>query len=164
MSAKQAKAEFFGAVPGFPISLAVRAGDYAYTATLGSHTFDANKVTYDSDGRVLSDGSGRGDERIEEQTRATMRNVEAALSGVACTLEDVIDMTVWLRDPRDFIAFNRTYAEFFRVNKPTRTVLRADFMFDCRIEMKAIAYKPRAIAPTKHAKSRRDRTPRQSQR
>ena len=131
-------------MPGFPISLAVRAGDYAYTATLGAHTFEAEKVTYDSDGLVLSDGSGRGDARIEEQTRATIRNVEAALRGVGCALADVIDMTVWLRDPRDFIAFNRTYAQFFVSNRPTRTVLRADFMFDCRIEMKAIAYKPRA--------------------
>ena len=144
MSAGQSKAEFFGGVPGFPISLAVRAGDYAYTATLGAHTFEAEKVTYDSGGLVLSDGSGRGDARIEEQTRATIRNVEAALRGVGCALADVIDMTVWLRDPRDFIAFNRTYAQFFVSNRPTRTVLRADFMFDCRIEMKAIAYKPRA--------------------
>jgi enamine deaminase RidA (YjgF/YER057c/UK114 family) len=143
MSAKQSQADFFGSVPGFPISLAVRAGDYAYTATLGAHTFDAEKVVYDSDGRVLSDGSGRGAAGIEEQTRATMRNVEAALRGVDCALEDVIDMTVWLRDPRDFKAFNLIYAEFFVANKPTRTVLRADFMFDCRIEMKAIAYKPR---------------------
>ena len=144
MSAKQSQAEFFGSVPGFPISLAVRAGDYAYTATLGAHTFEAEKVVYDNEGRVVSDGSGRGATGIEEQTRATMRNVEAALRGVDCALQDVIDMTVWLRDPRDFKAFNRTYAEFFVANKPTRTVLRADFMFDCRIEMKAIAYKPRA--------------------
>ena len=144
MSAGQSKAEFFGGVPGFPISLAVRAGDYAYTATLGAHTFEAEKVTYDSDGLVLSDGSDRGEAGIEEQTRATIRNVEAALRGVDFALDDVIDMTVWLRDPREFIAFNRTYAQFFVSNRPTRTVLRADFMFDCRIEMKAIAYKPRA--------------------
>ena len=145
MSARQSKkAGFFGGVPGFPISLAVRAGEYAYTAALGAHTFKAEDVTYDSEGRVLSDGSGRGDAGIEEQTRATLRNVEAALRGVDCALEDVIDMTVWLRDPRDFIAFDRTYAEFFGANKPTRTVLRADFMFDCRIEMKAIAFRSRA--------------------
>ena len=144
MSAEQSNAKFFGGVPGFPISLAVRAGDYAYTATLGSHTFRAEDVTYDPEGRVLSDGSGQGRAGIEEQTRATMRNIEAALRGVGCALEDVIDMTVWLRDPRDFLLFNRTYAEFFTETNPTRTVLRTDFMFDCRIEMKAIAYKPRA--------------------
>ena len=143
MSASQPKAEFFGGVPGFPISLAVRAGDYAYTATLGAHTFKAEDVTYDAQGRVVSDGSGRGEANIEEQTRGTMRSVEAALRGVGCTLQDVIDMTVWLRDPRDFMTFNRIYAEYFVVNKPTRTVLRTDFMFDCRIEMKAIAFRPR---------------------
>jgi len=142
MSLSRPAVQFFGGVPGFPISLAVRAGDYAYTATLGSHTFKAEDVTYDDEGQVLSDGSGQGDVGIEEQTRATMRNVESALRGVGCELEDVVDMTVWLRDPRDFLVFNRTYAEFFTTNKPTRTVLRADFMFDCRIEMKAIAYRP----------------------
>ena len=144
MSELRPAVQFFGSVAGFPISLAVRAGDYAYTATLGSHTFKAENVTYDDDGRVLSDGSGKGGAGIEEQTRATMRNIEAALRGVGCTLADVIDMTVWLRDPRDFLLFNRTYAEFFIENKPTRTVLRTDFMFDCRIEMKAIAYRPLA--------------------
>jgi len=49
---------------------------------------------------------------------------------------------VWLLDPRDFLLFNRFYAEFFTETNPTRTVLRTDFMFDCRIEMKAIAYRP----------------------
>ena len=41
MSELQSKAEFFGGVPGLPISLAVRAGDHAYAATLGAHTFIA---------------------------------------------------------------------------------------------------------------------------
>ena len=49
------------------------------------------------DSAVMVLDAARG---IEEQTRATMRNVEAALRGVGCSLEDVIDMTVWLRDPR----------------------------------------------------------------
>lgn len=41
MRSLQSKAEFFGGVPGFPIPLAVRAGDHAYTATLGARTFKA---------------------------------------------------------------------------------------------------------------------------
>ena len=42
------------------------------------------------------------------------------------------------------IAFNRTCVESFVANRPTRAVLRADFTFDWRIEMKAIAFMPRA--------------------
>jgi 2-iminobutanoate/2-iminopropanoate deaminase len=59
-----------------------------------------------------------------------------------CTLADVVDMTVWLASPRDFAGFNAVYAELFPSNKPTRTVLGTTFMFNCRVEMKAIAYKP----------------------
>jgi 2-iminobutanoate/2-iminopropanoate deaminase len=49
---------------------------------------------------------------------------------------------VWLRDARDFPEFNRIYAEYFQTNQPVRSVFRVDFMFDCRIEIKAVAYKP----------------------
>jgi 2-iminobutanoate/2-iminopropanoate deaminase len=132
---------FFGAALPFPISLAVRAGDFVMTATLGGHFFQPDAVTFHENGTVVDDGSGHGDETIEEQTRGTMRNIEAALRSAGCELTDVIDMMVWLRDPRDFRAFNAVYGEYFSINKPTRTVLRSEFMFDCRIEMKATAFK-----------------------
>ena len=136
-------AEFFGSASPFPISLAVRAGDFVITATLGAHRFKPEDVTYDENGIVVDDGSGRGKDSIEDQTHGTMHNIDTALRSAGCCLEDVVDMLVWLRDPRDFTAFNRIYGEYFTTNKPTRTVLRADFMFDCLIEMKAMAYKPR---------------------
>ena len=55
-----------------------------------------------------------------------------------------MESTVWLRDPRDFIAFNEVYREFFPTNQPVRSVIRADFMFNVRIEIKFVAYKPLA--------------------
>lgn len=137
-----AGARFFSPSPVMPISLAVRAGDFVTTATLGPHFFRAEEVTYDAHGRVLDDGSGKGHLGIEEQTHATFGHLRTALESAGCSLEDVIDMTVWLRDPRDFAAFNRVYAGYFTANRPTRTVLGAVFMFDCRIEMKALAYRP----------------------
>ena len=136
------KAQFFVPSTIMPISHAVRAGDLVMTATLGPHFFRAENVTYDADGRVIDDGSGKGHLGIGEQTRATLENVRTALEAAGCTLADVVDMTVWLASPRDFAAFNTVYAEHFPASKPTRTVLGATFMFNCRIEMKAIAYKP----------------------
>jgi enamine deaminase RidA (YjgF/YER057c/UK114 family) len=137
-----AGAQFFSPSPMMPISLAVRTGDFVTTATLGPHFFRAEDVTYGSDGRVIDDGSGKGHLGIEEQTHATFGNVRAALQSAGCLLEDVVDMTVWLREPRDFAGFNRVYAGYFTRSRPTRTVLGTTFMFDCRIEMKALAYKP----------------------
>jgi 2-iminobutanoate/2-iminopropanoate deaminase len=136
------KPEFFSPSPIMPISLAVQAGDFVTTSTLGPHFFRVEDVVYDENGRVLDDGSGKGDLDIAEQTRATLANVRAALESAGCGLEDVFDMTVWLSDPRDFAPFNAVYAEHFRTVRPTRTVLGTTFMFKCRIEMKAIAYKP----------------------
>jgi 2-iminobutanoate/2-iminopropanoate deaminase len=136
------QALFYNVSSIMPISHAVRAGDLVMTATLGPHFFRAEDVTYDADGHVIDDGSGKGHLSIEEQTRATLENVRVALESAGCTLTDIVDMTVWLSSPRDFAAFNTVYAEYFPASKPTRTVLGATFMFNCRIEMKALVYKP----------------------
>src|SRR4249919_3443886 len=135
-------ATFFSPSPVMPISLAVRAGDFVTTATLGPHFFRVEDVTYDADGRVIDDGSGKGHLGIAEQTRATLENMRVALESAGCTLADIVDMTVWLSSPRDFAGFNAVYGEYFPASKPTRTVLGTTFMFNCRIEMKALAYKP----------------------
>ena len=135
-------ARFFSPSSIMPISHAVRAGDFVFTATLGPYFFRLEDVTYDADGRVIDDGSGKGHLGIEEQTHATFGHLSTALVSAGCSLADVIDMTVWLCDPRDFGPFNRVYAGYFTANRPTRTVLGTTFMFKCRIEMKALAYKP----------------------
>lgn len=135
-------AQFFSPSPDVPISLAVRAGDFVMTATLGPHFFRPENVRFDADGRIVDDGSGKGYLDIEAQTHATLKNVQAALDSAGCSLADVVDMTVWLSDPRDFAPMNRIYPGYFTTNKPTRTVLGTTFMFQCRIEMKALAYKP----------------------
>jgi 2-iminobutanoate/2-iminopropanoate deaminase len=133
----------YGAAPGgFPISRAVRAGDFVITSAFGDHAFRPEDVLYDRDGIVIADGSDVRQRSFADEVRGTIRTVEEALGLAGCTLADVVDVQVWLRDARDFPEFNRIYAEYFQVNQPARSVFRVDFMFDCRIEIKAIAYKP----------------------
>jgi enamine deaminase RidA (YjgF/YER057c/UK114 family) len=132
----------YGAAPPFPISRAVRAGDFVFTAALGDHGFRPEDVIYDSAGLVISDGTDIRQRSFEEETRGTIANIKAALELAGCGLEDVVDSQVWLRDPRDFPVFNRIYAEHFTRDQPVRSVFRVDFMFDCRVEMKVTAYKP----------------------
>ncbi|WP_225766477.1 RidA family protein [Inquilinus sp. Marseille-Q2685] len=109
-----------------PFSKAVRAGDYVYVS---------GQVPFDENGVVVTGG-------IEIQTRQTMKNVQAALELAGCTLDDVIKVTVWLADTRDFAAFNRTYDSHFTGDRPARSCVRADMMVDCKVEIEAIAYKP----------------------
>jgi enamine deaminase RidA (YjgF/YER057c/UK114 family) len=126
-----------------PISLTRRAGDFIFVSGLGDHYFTPEAVTFDAEGRVLDDGAGMGPRSIEAQTSRVFRRIEAALQEHGCTLADVVDLTVWLSDPRDFVGFNDTYKQFFRAPYPARAVVRADFMFDAKVEVKAIAFKPR---------------------
>jgi enamine deaminase RidA (YjgF/YER057c/UK114 family) len=133
---------FEGSAP-VPISLAVRAGDFVFVSGLSDHFFKPEEVTFDASGEVLDDGSGfDGTDSIEEQTRRTLQQVGSALKRAGCTLDDIVDVLVWLKSPKDFVGFNNTYQEFFTRTRPARAVLRNAFMFKTRIEIKVVAYKP----------------------
>jgi len=134
----------YGYEPGFPISMAMRAGDFVFTSAQGDHGFNPADLVHDDKGLVVSDGSNLPPRSVAEETRGVLRNIAATLKLAGCTLEDVVDSTVWLRDPRDFPAMNEAYREFFKRDCPTRSIFRVDFMFDCRVEIKVTAYKPLA--------------------
>ncbi len=142
MSDKERNQESLADLP-VPISLTRRAGDFVFVSGLGDHFFTPGEVSFDAEGRVIDDGAGLGPRSIEEQTRGVLSRLQAALRAEDCTLADVVELMVWLNDPRDFVGFNETYKEFFDEPHPTRAVVRADFMFDAKIEVKAVAYKTR---------------------
>jgi enamine deaminase RidA (YjgF/YER057c/UK114 family) len=96
---------------------------------------------YDSDGLPLSTGARRS-YPFADEVHGTIRAVQEALALADCTLADVVDCQVWLKDPRDFAEMNRIYATYFTESRPIRTVFQNAFMMEFRIEMKVVAYKP----------------------
>lgn len=152
-ASKRLLVQGFGSEPGFPISLAMRAGDFVFTSAQGDHGFNPADVVYDKKGLVVSDGNTLPPRSMADETRATLRNIEASLQEAGCSLADVVDTSVWLRDPRDFAEMNRAYGEFFTKNQPTRSIFRIDFMFDCRVEIKVTAYKPLVVRKPGSARS-----------
>jgi reactive intermediate/imine deaminase len=109
-----------------PFSPAVRAGDFV---------FCSGQVAMQENGEIESGG-------IEAQTRRTFQNVEKVLALAGCTLQDVVKVTVWLDDTRDFWTFNRVYLDFFGEHPPARSCVRSEMMVDCKIEIEVTAYKP----------------------
>ena len=124
--------EFLGSMgpgPGgqpLPFSPAVKAGPFVFVS---------GQVAMGEHGEIVPGG-------IEAQTRQVLKNVERALALAGCTVGDVVKVTVWLDDARDFWSFNRVYAEFFAGNKPARSTTQAKLMVDTKIEIEVIAYKP----------------------
>ena len=132
----------FPASHAVPISKAVRAGDFVFTSAYGPWLFDPKDVTFDENGRILSDGTASQDMPFEDQVHRTFDYVKAALEVAGCTLDDVVSAECWLTDARDFVAFNAIYKTYFSKDPPVRSVFPMQFMFNCKVEIKVVAYKP----------------------
>ena len=69
-----------------------------------------------------SDNTIEGED-IATQTRAVINNIRDILASVNAELSDLVQITSYLVDMRDFDAYNSTYAEFFNYEGPTRTTI-----------------------------------------
>ena len=113
--------------PNLPFHPAVRAGDYVFVS-----------------GQVAKDESGNmcvGN--IEDETRWTIEGIKRILALEGADLSDVVKVTVYLEDARNFGRYNKVFAEYFPDGRLSRTTVEARAVIECKIEMDAVAYKPR---------------------
>jgi 2-iminobutanoate/2-iminopropanoate deaminase len=69
-----------------------------------------------------------------------LENVKAVLAASGATLEDVVKVTVFVKDMNDFGKINEVYAEFFANHKPARSLVEvARLPKDGVIEIEAVA-------------------------
>ena len=122
------------------LSLARRCGDFIFTSAVGPWGFDPSKATYDAKGDLLDDGSGIKGVAFAEQVHMTIANLRSVLDSEGASLAHVAECRVWLTRPVDFLVFNEIYRTYFTATPPTRSVFPQRFMFNCDIEMQAIAY------------------------
>ncbi len=80
---------------------------------------------------------------IEEETRLTMSHIGKILEAAGCTFDDVVKCTCHLADIRDFDAFNRVYAGFFKGVRPARTTVQSVLGDGIKVEIDAVARVPR---------------------
>jgi 2-iminobutanoate/2-iminopropanoate deaminase len=140
---------FYGTAQ-YPISRAVRAGDFVITSALCSDPIpDYEDQVFTAEGIPLSTGRHRKSSSFADEVHGTFKMVSDALALAGCQLSDVIDCQVWLRDPRDFDELNRIYIQHFTHTRPVRSVFQNCFMADLRVEIKVTAYKPLKRTPGK---------------
>jgi 2-iminobutanoate/2-iminopropanoate deaminase len=113
--------------PNLPFHPAVRAGDYIYVS---------GQVAKDADGKMISG-------TIEEETAGTIDSIRRILAEDGATLGDVVRVTTYLEDIRDFGRYNKIFAEHFKDAVLARTTVEARAVINTKIEMDAIAYKPK---------------------
>jgi len=76
---------------------------------------------------------------VAEQTRQTLRNVQAILAAAGATFDDVVMMRVYLTDPAHFPDMNAVYTEFVDAPFPARTTVFVGLAPDMLVEIDALA-------------------------
>ena len=80
---------------------------------------------------------------IEDETRLTLENLKAILEAAGSSLDNVLKVTVFIKNIKDFDRFNQVYSEYFKENRPARTALQAGKLpMNIEVEIEAVAYIP----------------------
>ncbi len=111
-----------------PYSPVVSAGDFIFVSGQLGHTDPA---------------TGGKNEGIVSQTGQCLENMQALLTSMNASLDDVVKTTVFLKNADDFSKMNETYAQYFTGKKPARSTIVVSLLNpDMLIEIECVAYRP----------------------
>lgn len=121
-------------------SHAIRTGNLLFVSGQGCrdpHTGIEIGITLGTDGKVTAYD-------IKIQTEGCIKNLERVLKAAGLGLTDLVDMTIFLADMKDFAAYNEVYSKYFSFpSPPARTTIQAAALPGRNyIEIKAIAAFP----------------------
>ena len=105
-----------------------------------SQAIEVNGTLYVSGQIPVVPADGSVPEKIEDQTRQSLKNIGAILEAAGMTYDNVVKTTVLLDDIKNFATANAVYAEFFTGDKPARACFQvAALPMGVKIEIEAIA-------------------------
>jgi aminoacrylate peracid reductase len=114
-----------GPAPVGPYSPAVKAGGFIYVS---------GTLAQDASGAIADKGD------VGAQTRRVIERMRDVLSAAGSSLEQVVAVTVYLKNAADFGAMNDAYRPFWPKDPPTRTTIIADLVLaDALVELSMIA-------------------------
>jgi 2-iminobutanoate/2-iminopropanoate deaminase len=111
--------------PATPYSPAVKAGDFLYVSgQIGIRDRDGNEIN-----------------TFEGQARQCIQNMERILETAGLSLDDVVKVTVFLRNEGDFNRMNEIFRAHFPQDPPARSTVIAGLLNpEMLIEIECIAY------------------------
>ena len=110
-------------------------GPYSHAVKAGGMVFVSGQLPLDpATGRLVGAD-------IEDQTHCCLKNVSEILKACGLSMDDVVKVSVFLKDLNDFESMNRVYDSHFRRDFPARVCVEvARLPLDVRIEIEAIAH------------------------
>jgi len=116
--------------PDSPFNHVVRAGDFIFLTSQLSTDLRTNKIIGGT---------------VEEQTDRALCNVRLLLQAAGSTMDDVVKVTVYMRDVGKFAEMNAAYRRHFKPGEePARTTVQAQSPIDgVDVELDIIAAAPK---------------------
>ncbi len=101
----------------------------------GSTLYVAGQEGTDDQSKLVAGG-------ITAETKAALDNIQKVIKAAGFDLNDIVSVTVYLADIKEFGDMNKVYREFMPDPKPARaTIQAAGLVNNARIEVSAIAVK-----------------------
>ena len=108
-------------------------GPYSQAIQMGQSVFVSGQLP-------VNPQTGEIPEDIKEQTKQSLNNVKEILKEAGASLEDVVKVTVFLKDLANFSKVNETYGEFFTENYPARCCIEISRLpKDAGVEIEVMA-------------------------
>ena len=93
-------------------------GPYSQGVVSNGHIFLSGQIPLNSNGELL-------DGNIQEQVALVFQNIQHLLETQNCTLQNIVKLTVFLKDIEDFDAVNDKMIELLEEPYPARSLLQA---------------------------------------
>jgi 2-iminobutanoate/2-iminopropanoate deaminase len=101
----------------------------------GNTLYVAGQEGTDDQGKLVTGG-------ISAEAKTALENIQKVVKVAGFELKDIVSVTVYLADIRDFGEMNKVYREFMPDPKPARATIQAVALVNnARIEISAIAVK-----------------------
>jgi 2-iminobutanoate/2-iminopropanoate deaminase len=101
----------------------------------GNTLYVAGQEGTDDQGKLVAGG-------ISAEAKAALENIQKIVKAAGFELKDIVSVTVYLADIREFGDMNKVYREFMPDPKPARATIQAVALVNnARIEISAIAVK-----------------------
>lgn len=80
------------------------------------------------------------DDNIQEETRQSLKNLMAIIEEAGGTFEDIVKVTIFIKDMENFSKINEVYEEYFSTHKPARSCVEISRLpKNGNVEIEAIA-------------------------
>jgi 2-iminobutanoate/2-iminopropanoate deaminase len=109
-------------------------GPYSQAIQAGNFLFLSGQIPLDPKTGELVKGD------IQQQTRQVLENIKGVLESQGLGMEDIVKVTIFLKDIGNFNQVNEVYATYFLSSPPARSTVEVTKLpRDADIEIEAIA-------------------------